>query len=117
MAQLLSILSSFNRFEAPRLIEIDDRGHPKCWATRRMSSALALPSVGADRSSANHTPVASRCKALVAAFGLTFTWMNSRRRGLFEFFDVTEIYGPPWKLEPQAPLPMVAVALKLGAAG
>lgn len=55
----IRILSSFRRLDAPRLTETDDLGQPKRLATRAISSALALPSVGGERSCAIQAPDSS----------------------------------------------------------
>ena len=54
-----SILSSFRRLEAPRFMETDDLLQPKRLATRAISSVLALPSVGGERSRAIQAPDSS----------------------------------------------------------
>lgn len=71
-----SILTSFRRLDAPRLMETADLLQPKYLATSSMSSAFALPSEAGDRSCANQVPPSSCCSPLATARGLTFTSMN-----------------------------------------
>src|SRR5204862_7472697 len=92
---------SFRRLEAPRLMETAAFGQSKCLATSPISSALALPSAGGERSSANQAPDASLRSALSRAPGLTFTSMN--RRGP----DIPRIFSWARSAARAAPLPDV----------
>jgi hypothetical protein len=90
------ILTSFSRLDVPLLIETSDLRRPKCLATSSMSSALALPPEGGDRSCANHAPVSSCCSALAAAPSLTFT--STKRDIALDGFPLVASLSPKGRL-------------------
>ena len=68
---------SFRRAEAPETTATEDLEQPKCFATRPMSSALALPSTGEDRRRAIHVPDVSASSELTAERGFARTVMTN----------------------------------------
>lgn len=68
--------TNLRRAVAPEMIETHDRVHPKCLATRAMSSALALPSTGDDFRRAIQAPLVSCSSALTGDRGLAQTGMT-----------------------------------------
>src|SRR5258708_18665928 len=70
-----SMRTRLMRLDAPLLMETADRAQPKYWATKAMSSSLALPSTGADLSCARHTPRLVSARELRRARGFALTWM------------------------------------------
>jgi hypothetical protein len=77
MVEVPAILTNFKRAVAPEMTETQERAHPKCLATRAMSSALALPSTGDDRSRATQVPEASCSNALTDERGFARTEITS----------------------------------------
>src|SRR5258706_14056738 len=75
-AQRSSIRTRLMRLDAPLLMETADRAQRKYWATKAMSSSLALPSAGADLSCALHTPGLFSARELRRRRGLALTWMT-----------------------------------------
>jgi hypothetical protein len=72
----ISIRNHLFRPEAPRLIDTADLRHLKWSATSAMSSSLALPSTGGDRSRASQVPPSTGSNALVRELGLTLTCIS-----------------------------------------
>ena len=70
---VLTILTNFRRAVAPETTATQERAQPKCLATSAMSSALALPSTGDDRSRATQVPDASCASALTDERGFART--------------------------------------------
>ena len=71
------ILTNFRRAVAPEMTETQERAQPKCLATRAISSVLALPSTGEDRSRATHVPGFSGSSALTDERGFARTVMTN----------------------------------------
>jgi hypothetical protein len=68
---------SFRRAEAPETTETEDLEQPKCFATKPISSALALPSTGEDLRRAIQVPPASASSELTAERGFARTLMTN----------------------------------------